>query len=311
MWIPGQIPFKFPTKCKIQTGGALPASPVFFLSAMKRLTALSLALLSLISCRSIVLEERDGCPSFLFFDVGNKDDFGGFESVCVGLFRYPDGAPMESDTTSLQAICDRSFYMDVRRTNAVEGFGLLGFSGSLKQGGNVLTAALGEQFDPVFRFSYMARVEPESFIVPVEFAKEHAKVTVQFTGMETFMGAGGRFPFDIVVKTNTAGLDALTGLPVRGEFQYKPSEEKQGLFRFCLPRLADRNLVLELYGRPGISERVGHLDSFDLWAILEENGGISWEEKDLPDIYIEIDYRETSVSVRIDPWDNSHIQYEF
>lgn len=278
---------------------------------MKRLTAISFALLALISCRSIVLEDRNDCPSFLFFDVGNKDDFGSYESVCVGLFRYPDGEPMSSDTTSMNAICDKSFYLDIRRTDAVEGFGLLGFSSSLRQGGTTLTAPFGEQFCPVFRFSYMARVEPESFTVPVRFTKEHAKVSVQFTGIESFRETGGRFPFDIVVKTNTSGFDALTGQAVKGAFQYRPPEEKPGLFRFNLPRLSDRNLTLELYGRPGLYQREGHLDTFDLWAVLEENGGISWEEENLPDIYIEIDYRETAVSVRIDPWDKSDIQYEF
>ena len=150
----------------------------------KSLLILAAALLGLVSCRSIILEERDGCPSFLFFRIDNESAFQLYERIHVGLFRYPEENLMAADTTSVSEIAGRSFYFDIRNTPAVEGYGLLGYRHCVNESGTLWRVPVGAQYDSLFRFSYRVPVERESFTVPVEFTKEHVKVTLRFIGAD-------------------------------------------------------------------------------------------------------------------------------
>ena len=154
----------------------------------KSLLILAAALLGLVSCRSIILEERDGCPSFLFFRIDNESAFQLYERIHVGLFRYPEENLMAADTTSVSEIAGRSFYFDIRNTPAVEGYGLLGYRHCVNESGTLWRVPVGAQYDSLFRFSYRVPVERESFTVPVEFTKEHVKVTLRFVGADAFSG---------------------------------------------------------------------------------------------------------------------------
>ena len=278
---------------------------------MKKLLVILAVAAAFTSCREIILEDRSECPSFLFFDIRNPEYFNGFESVHVGLFDYPEEQLMAADTTSVDEIQQRNFYFDIRNTPAVEGYGLMGYGRCISGRGASWTTPLGAQYDSLFRFYYRVPVARESFVVPVEFTKEHTKVTVRFTGVESFEQASGVFPFSILVRGNTCGIDALTGLPLRGPFEYRPPEEGIGLFKFILPRQADHDLKLEIYSKPGVYKPEGQIDTFDLWAILREKAGITWEEKNLPDVYIQIDYREMQIQVQVSPWGSENISYEF
>lgn len=264
---------------------------------------------SLVSCRDIILENRTECPSFLFFDITNADRFYAEDEVYTTVYSHPKGSFMEDRTTNVKKIQDKEVYFVVKGTPAITGYGLIGYPNLIKDGSE-WTIPLGQSYDPLFRYSYTEEVQNESFIVPVEFFKEHVNVTLQFVGIETFVTAGGRFPFDIVVKGNTCGIDALTGVPIRGRFEYRPKETTIGRFEFTLPRQADRDLELEFYGREAIYEREGYLETYDLYNILLELGGITWTEKNLPDVYIEIDYQQTEVTVAVDPWTETGLEYE-
>ena len=215
---------------------------------------------------------------------------------------------MEEARTSVASIEDGLFFFTVRGTAAVKGYGLIGEDGSVKDG-SVWTVPIGKDYVPLFRFGYVAAVKEESFTVPAEFTKEHANVTVQYLGADTFEHAGGRFPFYITVRGNTCGIDGLTGLPVRGPFQVTPEEEGIGRFRFTLPRQADHDLVLEMYAREGLYEYSDFQTSYNLYQILLEKGGITWTEKNLPDLYIEIDFEETTVNVGVFPWGEQELEY--
>ena len=79
------------------------------------------------SCRNIILEDRTECPSYIFFRIVNEEAFAPYEAVHMSIFRYPDGLPLEKDTTSVQAIRNRSFYFNIRKAAAVQGCGLIGY----------------------------------------------------------------------------------------------------------------------------------------------------------------------------------------
>ena len=55
----------------------------------------------------------------------------------------------------------------------------------------------------------------------------------------------------------------------------------------------------------------GHIDTFDLWKLLLEKGGITWQEKNLPDVEIVLDYRDFDIKVNVQPWGSQDIHFEF
>lgn len=275
---------------------------------MKRL--LLVLALSIASCRGVVLEDRLECPSFLFFEVSNPEHFQLYEKVYTTVCSHPSGVLISSESPSLGSIVRKSFYVEVRSTEAVKGYGILGGGKNIEYRGDQWLIPIGCQSDSIYRFSYVANVQPDSFTVPVEFIKEHAKVSLQFVGMESYLDRDGRFPFDIVVRSNTCGIDAQSGLPVRGSFEYRPQETTLGHFEFTLPRQGDNCLILELYGREHIYNQEGFISSFNLYEILLKQGGITWREKSLPDVSMELDYQETRVHVQVDNWEKEELGFE-
>lgn len=281
---------------------------------MKRLFVILAAALSLASCRNLILENRIDCPSFLYFDITNSERFQDWDDVYLNVYAHPKSGLINEGNTTVSVIQtddrDKKFYFIVRSTEAVKGYGLLGYE-SLTREGSIWTTPLGNEYTPLFRFSYIENVQEESFTVPVEFVKDYCHVRVQFVGYETFVAAMGRFPFDVVIRSNTSGIDGLTGIPVRAPFEFRPEEKKIGFFEFNLPRQGDDNLRLELYGREGLAEQVGHSATFNLYEDLLKQGGLTWTEKNLPDVDIVIDYQQHSVNINVCPWSYDDITYEY
>lgn len=278
---------------------------------MKRnVQLLLITLLTTVSCHSLVFEDRTDCPSFLFFDIQNASMFKDYEEINANVYANPKQNLIGSELVSVAAVQNKDFYFTVRSTPAVIGYGLIG-SRNLASKDSEWTAPFGQNYAPLFRFGFLADVEEESFIVPVEFTKEYTKLSIQFIGYETFVQAEGEFPFDITIRGNTCGIDALTGLPIAGPFEYNPSEQGGGYFEVMLPRQANSNLKLELYGKEGLIDQSGHNRTMNLYSILTKEAGITWKEKNLPDISIRIDYQQWRVEVGVTPWGDQEIVYEF
>ena len=68
---------------------------------------------------------------------------------------------------------------------------------------------------------------------------------------------------------------------------------------------------MELHGRPDIYEKSGLVQTIDLWAVLYEQGGVTWEEKNHPDMEVVIDYKEMEVAVRVSVWNQEDLNYQF
>ena len=271
---------------------------------MRKLVYILLAAITAAGCRSAVLEDRAACPSLLYFQVFNAGAFIDLDRVHVSAFRYPDEDRLCSDTTTIRALEGRSFCLRIRRADAVRGSGVLGYRRCHLEDGSRWTVDPGTPYDSLFRFSDLSPVEPESFTVPVEFVKEYSRVTLQFA-------TSGPFPFDVWIRANTCGLDAVTGAPLEGPFACQAKEHAPGVFAFILPRQADDSLTLELYGRPGLYPTEGLVHRFNLGAVLRESGGITWKEKNLPDVLVGIDFMEYDIQVQVVPWENENIDYAY
>lgn len=265
----------------------------------------------LVSCRSLVTEDRIQCPRFLFFNISNSDKFNSYDPPYVTVYSHPEGKFLERDTTTVGAINNNEFYFSIKGELAVKGYGMLGYKNSHIENDSDWIIPLGSDSDPLFRFDYTAATQEESFTVPVELVKEYCHVRLQFVNFETFESADGHFPFDIRISGNTCGIEALSGTPIRGRFECWPEEGMIGQYEFTLPRQADRTLRMELTGKAGVYDAPDVLLPFDLWSILHEKGGVTWEEKNLPDANLIINYQEKDISVSIVEWSRKNLDYNF
>lgn len=266
---------------------------------MKKLLLILCATLPLVSCRSLVLEDRAGCPSYLFFDVKEENDPNIVTQVHVTAFRQDDSSFMAQDTTTLRAMKDRTFYLPIHKTEGVEGYGVLGFKDLHQSGLMQWTVQEGQDGVPLYRFHYNASALEEEVLIPVTLEKDHSRVEVHFLNFDGFADSGGTFPFKISIRGNTCGIDALSGVPVRGAFRYSPPEEHAGVFSFVAPRQGDHSLTMEVY-----RENDGELlDEFRLWDFFREKVKFSWEQPILPDFKLFIDYSESAFHISVQEWE--------
>lgn len=281
---------------------------------MKKRCIITLGLMVLIApagCRRVIFEDRSVCPSSLYFTITNEDLFKVSDTVYAKVYCQPEDIRAGEATTSIKEIVEQDFWFKVKKSEEWSGYGLLGVNKSHLVHDSDWIIDEGEQGDPLFRFAYRVPGHEERYVAPVEFVKEHARVTVKFIHLDGFVRSGGRFPFSLVIKGNTCGVDAKTGLPITGPFRYEPEEDPDGTFRFILPRQADNALEMEFWAKPGLYEREGLVDTFSLSALFRQQASVDWEAKNLPDIYLEIDYAESVYNITAIGWEEEkELTYE-
>jgi hypothetical protein len=240
----------------------------------------------------------------LLFDIENADAFDGVNHVHIAAYSQMEEVFLKADTAMVYSIQDQSFHLEVKKSDAVKGYGVMGFEGARKQGEFQWVVEEGTNFVPLFRFAYekISAME-ESVLIPVEFVKDYCRVSVHFTNFDHFESAGGRFPFRLTISGHTVGIDATTGIPVKGSFRYEPEEEAGGTYRFIVPRQADHSLTIELYGIPELGQEEGLADSINLWNLLREQKDFSWEAKNLADVNLEIDYTDAKFRISVAEWE--------
>ena len=253
------------------------------------------------SCGRLILEDRTECPAFLFFNITNAELFDVSEHAFVAAYKYPENDLLAKDTTTVRSIQDKEFYLQVKRSDSVVGYGVLCFDGAHNDG-TLWTVKPGEEFPPLWRFEFKSPAASESYIIPVEAVKDHSRITLRFTEADLFPGTGGEFPYSVIVRSNTCGIDAMDGEPVKGEFRFEPVEYAVGEFRFCVPRQFDRAMHVEVVAREGISELEGVVMDIPLWNLLREKEDFSWTAKNLADAVIEVSITENKYNVIVVDW---------
>ena len=266
----------------------------------------------LFSCQNLVLENRIDCPSMLLFDIENADTFEGVNRVHIEAYSQKDEAFLSADTTFVHDIQNQSFYLKVKKLDTVTGYGVMGFEGARKEGTFKWIVEEGANYVPLFRFAYDKDPSlEESVLLPVEFVKDFCRVTFRFTHYDHLGTAEDRFPFRLSVKGHTVGIDASSGIPVKGKFRYEPVEETGGTFRFIVPRQADQILTLELYGIPELGQEEGLAETFNLWSLFQEQSNFSWNAKNLADVNLEFNYKECKFVITVAEWEEGdNLEFE-
>lgn len=271
---------------------------------MKRFPLIALLLVAVSSC-SLVLEDRQLCPAFVFFQRQEDTEPGDYDRVWVKVM---DGCTLEelsADDPLLEKLCSESYSLAIPKREEILSCGITGARVS-KLEGTTLILPSGYQGDPVYRFFKKDKLIGEEFQVPLHFTKEFSRVLVRFKSDD------GKYPFSVVVTGNTCGMDIVSGMPLQGEFRYIPPETEPGVYRFTVPRQADYTLSLELWSSPDLKtgKDPEHVDDVVLWNALQNIKGFSWAMESLPDLTIEIDYVKSSVTVLVSDWDvSSTIDY--
>ena len=277
------------------------------------------------SCSRLVFENRNDCPAFLFFNISNAGIFDVADYVHVAAFKYPEESLLSKDTTTVRQIQEKEFYLQVKRSDSVFGYGMAGFKKCHLVNETDWVVDEGSDFDPLWRFDYRTPAVGERFYIPVEMVKDHSVITVYFEDYDRFPGSDGRFPYDIVVRGNTVGIDGLTGEPVAGVFRHSPKENPGGTFRFTVPRQYDRSMTLEVWekAQPSASEDIteGEEDtpvpaaqpkriaSFRIWDWIFANEDFSWAQKNLPDVEMTIHMKSGEYTFKVMPWEGNEGGY--
>lgn len=263
-----------------------------------------LAVPVLVSCRQLVLENRNDCPAFVFFERPGDCPLGSKEQVSLMVLDAKTLEELASDKPLIKEIDADDYYLTISKRPEIVSIGVAGVRmSSLK--GTRLELPEGNQGDPIYRFSKREPLIDETAHVPLIMTKEFSRVLVRFKSED------GVFPYDVVVSGNTCGIDLVTGRPIEGTFRFVPIESTPGVFLFTVPRQADYSLSLELWAGPGSKVgKEGHVDDLILWNALQNIEGFSWAMENLPDLTVEIDYVKASVTVLVNDWDlSSTINY--
>lgn len=263
---------------------------------MKYLLPIATALILACSCHRLVFEDRSNCPSFLFFRVEDPNGVPFTEQLRVEIRETAGMEMLAADNVPLGRIQGRDYFLQVRKCEEISAIGTVGIKAAVCAG-RLCTIAPGAQWDPVYRFSSTSSAMGGETLIPVRMKKEYSTICVRFRSSE------GVFPYTVSASANTCGMDLVSGVPLNGPYSYSPAEEEPGVFRFTVPRQADRSLTLQLTAKPGASIEYGPVDRIVLWNALERIDGFNWELENLPDIDIDIDYARSQMTVIVSDWE--------
>ncbi|MBO4434387.1 MAG: hypothetical protein J5769_02910 [Bacteroidales bacterium] len=263
---------------------------------MKYLIPIAAAAVLVCSCHRLVFEDRRACPSFVFFRVEDPNGLSVTEQLKLEIRETSGMEMLAEDNVQLGLMHGRNYFLEVRKCEEISATGTAGIRNAVCAG-RMCTVASGTQWDPVYRFSWTSSAMGGETFVPVRMKKEYSRICVRFSSEQ------GIFPYTVAAKANTCGMDLVNGTPLKGPFNCSPPEEEPGVFRFTVPRQADRSLALELTAKPGMSIEYGPVDEIVLWNALEKIDGFSWALENLPDIDINIDYTRSQMTVIVNDWE--------
>lgn len=248
-----------------------------------------LALLAALLSGCSVKEDRDGCPCWLDIDV----------SLCA---RQGDDVSLKGWNTRKPVFGENLHVSDwpdcwevtvprgVVHYTAVSGLDACVLSGQ------TVVIPEGRQCDSLWAYHNTVNCECEQASDRVVPHKQFCTVTMELT-----RDIGGRPGAEITGHSCGMSLESLT--PVEGAFRHVPARDDEGHFVFRLPRQADSELDVE------ITRDGKHYETFPLGLIIARTG-YDWAAQDLDDIYVGVDLFQSTVTLRIESWEDGTV-YEF
>ena len=261
-----------------------------------------LALTSLLpSCGKLIKEDRDACPGILYFNLDEELD--GEDRIDASVYLMPIQELAAKGSTTAWDVQQKDFSFSLRRADIWGGYALIGRKNCGEPDGSCLMVPEGSEWDALYLSNYSVSGRQEEVTVSLFFRKEYAALNLIFVDPEQYYLDSETFPFDVVVKGNSCGIDALSGVPVQGPFSCRPQEYTEGSFVCKIPRQADTALVMEIWGRDGIYLNSDLLARVPIGEMIVQQTGISWTEENLPDIVLEVQYAQNEFYVKVLDWE--------
>ncbi len=269
------------------------SSKRFTKALLASLTAVLIVMLALgvVSCS--VKEDRDVCPAWL---VVRSDGHVAEGASLAGGFTYrvsPSfGAPCEiaSGTHSEFTSEGRAFRVPRKHDIFVDVFE--GASG-MELTDTLLRIPFGSECDALFCGSGTTWVPADDGVLPLPLNRNHAKVTVVLKGDILFP-----YPYSFVFKGGVDGYSIPGLAPHHGAFSCRKGiiAAKSGCSA-RVPRQTDDSLEMEL--RSISDDSLVHTVPLGL---LAAQTGYDWNEPDLKDIRIELDFARSILTLIVGDW---------
>lgn len=246
-------------------------------------TALLAMITSFLSCS--IKEDRTHCPCRLSMDITDCSTYG--DKVILSAWGV---SRLFVDTVSV------ADYPDTYDRGVPKGYIHAIACAPLEEcnlSGRYLVIPEGSQVDRVMARSRLVDCLGEVAWDKVTLHKQYATVSLYVDSPN-----GEAYPYSLAVKGNVMGLDLVSMEPLEGAYHASLKANSDGnSWEFRLPRQKDdgRPLLEVIYD--------GEVrDTLPLYKWIEATG-YSWEDKDLKDITITMDYAMTHVSVSIQGWE--------
>ena len=238
---------------------------------------------SILAASCSIKEDRRPCPCWLDIDITGCAS----HTTEVALSAW-DTDNLFSDKV---AVAD---YPDAYEKTVTKGMVMTSAYCGLSQSsvsGSRIVIPEGCQSDMLFAHSNVVDCTGESARDSVILHKQYATV---FLSMKD--GQARESLKTMEVRGNVCGIDYVTLEPADGSFRFMTESDSNSTWTFRLPRQredSELTLVTFVEGEP--KDEL----SLDEWIA---KSGYSWLDKDLKDIYINVDYAVGKVSVVIQGW---------
>lgn len=252
--------------------------------SVSRVLAAALFLMAIPGCS--IKEERDECPCRLFLDLQSVDRID--QTPCLLRIMSDDGFEYSS------VIGGRDFQdtyiIDVPRTG-LDVVVWSGAEGYMDEQG--ISIPLGNGCPPVYIHSSRVDAAGEAVRDTVCLRKNYCILNVSVDSPD---GVDG-----MMVRGEVDGYDR-TGNPHNGEFSICSRSDASNFAsgRFNIPRQDDRPLYLDVFESDGMAK------TFPLHEYISAFG-YDWEERDLNDLNMHLNYTAAGVVVSIKVWDEEFV----
>lgn len=228
-----------------------------------------------------IKEERGDCPCRLFLDMTYVDVVD--QSPVVLHVMSEDGFEYKAELNAENF--NDTCVIDVPRKN-LDVVLWSGGGGNLDEDG--LKIPLGHDCPPVYIHASVVEADYEAVYETVRLRKNYCILNVSFVNPEDVKA--------LKIRGEVAGFD-VSGSPSYGEFSVSsiPDSTSGLVGRFYVPRQNGAPLYLD------VIETDGFVKSFPLHVYLSEFG-YRWDENDLNDINILLEYTPLGVIIRLQGW---------
>lgn len=227
-----------------------------------------------------IKEDRSSCPCMLTVDFPEA-------AAKVMMNCWNQERRIIDDVLELDGEkCIRKYHVPKGSctVSAIEGYE------GLEVSGEVLLIPEGKQMSCLYACASDVATDGETAEYKVDFKKNYVKVNLCFSGSET-----GLCPYDLLVRSNVAGLEMRTLSPVAGTFMCTPEISEAKGYQFIIPRQLDETLSIDLMQGAEI------YDTIILGRIIASTG-YDWTAEELADIDLVIDLPKGEISITVSGW---------